>query len=212
MKRVVQRFTAVTLVLLLSSAPFAAALEVHVNEVRTAGQTVRAALELHNALSEKLREILSGGGTLHIRLQAELWEDRPLWDRLVRPAVITTIRVARDAVSAQIALAGEYGTIATYSTLPDALPLRIDVAPAAAVSDSGKYYLRILVTVGTLADREAESTSDAVFGKDEGTVTLGRVGKLIFNTVLQASDYLQSVSGEARSRRFEGRELRSGVR
>ena len=60
--------------------------------------------------------------------------------------------------------------------------------------------------------REIEQTSDAGFGRDDGTVSIARVGRLVFNAVVQMTDYLQSVSTGVRSRPFEERELRGGVR
>ena len=45
-------------------------------------------------------------------------------------------------------------------------------------------------------------TGAAVFGQDDGSVSIATVGRVIFSTVLQASDYLQSVSDETRSSQF----------
>jgi len=38
------------------------------------------------------------------------------------------------------------------------------------------------------------------------------VGKMLFHAVLQASDYLQSVSSETRTRDIAGRDVRAGIR
>jgi hypothetical protein len=43
-------------------------------------------------------------------------------------------------------------------------------------------------------------------------VSLAAVGKMLFRAVLQASDYLQSVSSETRTRELAGREVRAGIR
>jgi hypothetical protein len=45
-----------------------------------------------------------------------------------------------------------------------------------------------------------------------GSVSVAPVGKMVFRAVLQVTDYLQSVSAEARTRQFHGRELRPGFR
>jgi hypothetical protein len=198
-------------VLLVPCIIQAAALEARVAEIRIVGPTVRASVELRQSLPDKLKQVVQAGGSLHVRLQTEMWEDRAIWDKIVRPASITVYRIARDPVTSQIAVSSPYGRTA-YPDLPERLQLRVDVIPADAVSDDGHYYLRMIVTVGTIAEREIQNAGDAVFGQDESTVSLGTVGKFIFNTVLQATDYLQSVSAEARSRRFEGRELRPGIK
>ena len=145
-----------------------------------------------------------------MRVQAELWEDRPVWDRLVRPAIVTVFRIVRDPATAKIAISDAFGQVLSVAEYPDVVPLRVDVAPADAVSDGSRYYLRMIATVGTIAERDIEDTGEAVFGRDEGTVSLVKVGKFLFNTVLQVSDYLQSISSEVRTRVFQGRELRPG--
>lgn len=196
---------------LMAAAP-AHALETHIGEVRALDKSVLASLNLRDVFSEKFRQVLQSGGALHIRVQAELWEDRPIWDRLVRPAVVTVFRIVRDPSTAQLAISDAFGKLLAFPAYPDTLPLRVDVAPAEAIADSTRYYLRLITTVGTIAEREIAQTDDAVFGRDEGTVSLKQVGKFLFHTVLQITDYLQSVTSEARSRVFQGRELHPGIR
>jgi hypothetical protein len=198
--------------LALLRATSANALEARVSEIRTVGPKVRAAVDLRDVFPDRFRQIVQGGGALYLRVQAELWEDRPVWDRLVRPAIVTVFRIVRDPATAQIAISDAFGTVLSAGAYPQTVPIRIDVAPADAVSDSSRYYLRMIATVGTIAARDIEDAGDAVFGRDEGTVSLGKVGKFLFHAVLQVSDYLQSVSAEVRSRVFLGRELRPGLR
>ena len=57
-----------------------------------------------------------------------------------------------------------------------------------------------------------EHTSDAVFGRDDGSVSILDGGKVHLNAVVQVTDDLQSVSTEVRSRPFEGGELRGHVK
>jgi hypothetical protein len=189
-----------------------AALGVRITEVRTIGGSVRAAIDVSDMFPDNLRSVLHSGGTLHVRVQAELWEDRAMWDRLVRPAAVTVFRIVKNSVSGDIAVTDAVGPVGTFPAIPATIPLRLDLAPAELISDGGKYYIRLITTIGTLAEREIENTGDAVFGRDEGSVSIASVGKMIFNAVLQVSDYLQSVSTEARSRSFEGRELHAGVK
>src|SRR5262249_39305991 len=187
------------------------ALETHVSEIRSVGPTVRASLEMRQVFSDKFKQILQSGGALHVRVQAELWEDRPLWDRLVRPALVTVFKIVRDPTSSELSISDAFGKVFSVAAFPEALPLQTDVVPADAVPDNSRYYLRLVTTVGTIAEKEVEETGNAVFGKDEGNLSLGKVGKFLFHTVLQVSDYLQSVTAEAKSRMFRGRELRPGV-
>ena len=67
--------------------------------------------------------------------------------------------------------------------------------------------MHVVATLGTLADQEAEEVGDAVFGRPSETNGLGSLGRLVFRTVLQVSDYLQSVTAEAKSRRLSGRDV-----
>jgi hypothetical protein len=140
----------------------------------------------------------------------ELWEDRPVWDRLVRPAIVTVFRIVRDPATAHLAVSDAVGRVLSIAGYSDAVPLRVDAAPSDAVTDGSRYYLRLIATIGTIPERDIQQTGEAVFGRDEGTLSLGKVGKFIFHTVLQVTDYLQSVSSEARSRIFQGREIKPG--
>jgi hypothetical protein len=193
--------------LLLVAATPGYALDTRIVEIRIVGKTLLASIDLADVLPDKLRSVLESGGVLHVRIQAELWEDRPVWDRLVRPALVTVFRIVRDPTTTHIAVSDAVGPILNAVRLPNPLSLRVNIAPAEALDDKLKYYVRMTATVGTLGEREVEDTGAAVFGKDEGTVSLGKVGKLIFNTVLQANEFLQSVSDDARSAQFTKREV-----
>jgi hypothetical protein len=200
-------FACLVIVVVMNAAVPALALEARILEIRIAGKTLLASIDLTDTLPDKLRRVLEQGGALHVRIQAELWEDRPVWDKLVRPALVTVFRIVRDPTTTHIAISDAVGPVLSGAPLPNPLSLRVNVAPADALNDGGRYYIRMLATVGTLGEREAEDTGAAVFGKDEGTVSIGKVGKLIFNTVLQASDYMQSVSDDARSNTFRKKEV-----
>ena len=45
------------------------------------------------------------GAPLHLRVQAELWESRPVWDQLVYPAMVRMFRFAQRAETRQQASA-----------------------------------------------------------------------------------------------------------
>lgn len=187
----------------------AAALDGKVSELRAVAATVRAALELKDAFPDKLRDVARNGGTLHLRVETELWEDRPAWDRLVRPASVAVFRISRQPGGAQIAVVDSSGGLAAYPDYPNPLVVRVDVSPVDRIEDAGKYYLNAAITLGTLAEREIADAEEAVFGKDDGSVGLRRVGRFLLSTVLQITDYMQSVSAEIRSRKYTGREIRT---
>jgi hypothetical protein len=196
----------------LGAAAPASALELHVAELRAAGGTVRANLELRDLFPDRFRETLEARGALHLRLQIELWQDRPLWDKLVQPALITVLRIVLDPGTKQVTVSDQYGELNRQAAWQEPVALHVDVARADAVADASRYYVRVLATLGTLAEHEAEQASDAVFGRDDGSVSLAKVGRVLFHTVLEVSDYLQSVSTEARTRDLAGRELKTGVK
>ena len=126
---------------------------------------------------------------LHLRLQAELWESRPVWDRLVYPAILRVVRMTRGSAPAA------------------AMPVTVDLGQADRIVATGRYYVHVIATLGTLADKDADQVGDAVFGRESESNTLGSLGRLVFRTALQVSDYLQSVSAEAKSRKWAGSEL-----
>src|ERR1700687_117356 len=79
---------------LLAAAP-AAALDVQIKEVRAASAFVSTTIELRDVLPDRFRKTIDEGGVLHLRVQAELWESRPVWDRLVYPAIVRVFRFRR---------------------------------------------------------------------------------------------------------------------
>ena len=206
-----RRLVALALAIGLCASTVTAAsvdLEARLTEVRAIGPSIRVSLDLRDIFTEKFRAILQDGGRLHVRVQTEMWEDRPMWDKLVRPAIVSVFRIIRDPNS-QISVSDAVGVVSSAPWTSTAVPLRVDAGSSQEVHDDRKYYLRIVVTVGTIEEREIEGTGEAVFGRGESTVSVARVGKLIFNTVLQVSDYLQSQTSEIKSSTFLGRELKS---
>ena len=196
------------LVCLCPAPAVAADLDARLVEIRAIGPSIRVSLDLRDLFTDKFRAILQDGGRLHVRVQTEMWEDRPLWDTLVQPAIVSVFRIIRDPNS-QISISDAVGVVGSAPWAATAIPLRVDAGASAALNDDRKYYLRIVVTVGTIEEREIADTGEAVFGRGENTVSVARVGKLIFNTVLQVSDYLQSQSSEAKSQTFSGKELKA---
>lgn len=200
------------LLALMGTAAPAAALDARVTEVRMAGGTLRAALEIREMFPVKFQSILTQGGALHLRLQLELWEDRAIWDRLAQPALITVFRIILDPSTRHVSVSDQYGEISRQPAWQEPLTVRLDVGRAESVGEDNKYYLRTLATLGTIAEKEATQAGEAVFGGDDGSVSLGSIGRMLFHAVLQVNDYLQSVSAESRTRTCVGREFKAGVR
>jgi hypothetical protein len=184
-----RRLITVACLCALSLAAPAAALDVQIKDVKTGSSVLHASLELRDFIPDRFKRLLDDNGTLHLRLQAELWESRPVWDRLVYPAVVRAVRMTRDSLP------------------PNPLAVTLDLGRADRIVASGRYYVHAIATIGTLADRDADDVGDAVFGRPTETNSLGSLGRLIFRTALQISDYLQSVSAETKSRRMSGSDL-----
>ena len=64
--------------------------------------------------------------------------------------------------------------------------------------------MHVIATIGTLAERDVDDVGDAVFGRESETNALGSFGRLVFRTALKVSDYLQSISAEARTSKLAG--------
>jgi len=204
------RLVVLVLIALTASTSRVFALVTHVAELRVAGGTLRASLEVREMFPAKFQSVLEERGAIYLRLQIELWQDRPIWDKLAQPAIISVFRVALDPSTRQVSVADQYGEVSRQPAWQEPLTLRLDLGRAEALADSARYYVRVLATLGTIAGREP--AGDAVFGADEGSVTLGSMGRMLFHAVLQVNDYLQSVSTEGRTRDLTGRELKAGVR
>ena len=193
------------LALAWTSAP-AAALEVEVKAIRTPAAAVSATLELRDIIPDRFKKTIDEGGVLHLRVQAELWEARPVWDRLVFPAIVRVFRFTRGAGSS-LSIVDPNGVVTTSQDAPRAMPLDVALGDATRVSASARSYVHVVATLGTLAEREADDVGDAVFGKPSDANSLGAFGRLVFRTVLQISDYLQSVTAETRSRKLAGSDI-----
>ena len=189
----------------LLAAP-AAALEVEVKGVAASASVVTTTIELRDVLPDRFRKTLDGGGVLHLRVQAELWESRPVWDRLVYPAIVRVFRFRR-ASGDGLAITEPSGATTAYPTPPRSLPFVVDLGETNRLTAVQRYYVHVIVTLGTLAEREVEDVGDAVFGRESETNSLGSLARLVFRTVLQVSDYLQSVSAETRGRNIAGADI-----
>jgi hypothetical protein len=175
--------------MVLVAAMPAHALDVQVKMLKAELSIVRATLELRDVIPDRFRKLLDQNGVLYLRVQAELWESRPVWDRLVYPASVKAVSMTAAAVP------------------PNPMPLQIDLGNRDRIVGASRYYLHVIATIGTLADRDVDDVGDAVFGRASETNTLGSLGRLVFRTAIQISDYLQSVSVDVRSRKVSGQDL-----
>ena len=193
-------------VLVLSIAARAAALDVRVKTLVARQTVVTADIDLHDLLPDRFVRMLEGGGVLHLRIQAELWESRPVWDRLVYPAVVRVLRLSRGA-GGNLTVTDAAGQAITYTAVPVLMPIALEIGKADRIVDSQQYYLRVVATLGTIADRDIDQFGDAVFGSATDGNGLGSLGRMVFRKMLEISDYLQSTTAETRGRKIAGREI-----
>jgi hypothetical protein len=199
------------LLLVVAHASPLAALETKLVELRVAGGNLFAALELREIFPSKFQAILNDGAAIHLRLQLELWEDRPVWDRLANPAIVTVFRMALDPQTRAVKVADQYGEVSRQPGWQEPLSLRVDLGRPDKLADGGRYYVRVLATLGTIAEKESTAAGNVVFGDDDSGVSIAAMGKMLFRAVLSVNEYLQSVSSDTRSRDMTGRELKAGV-
>lgn len=198
---------AVTIVCLLLASAETLAIGGKVAELRTASGRLHAAVELADPFSSAHRAILEKGGTLHVRIEAAVWEDRAVFDRPVDPPRVSTLRVIRKPDGSAIGVVDQTGALATYKPYPSRLRLELDICALTRLVDDTKYYVDTAVTIGSLGEDELDEANEAVFG-GEDPAGLKRIGKFLLNSVLQVKDYVDSASTELRSNRFTKRSLK----
>jgi len=181
------------------SAP-ATALEVRVKDVHAPAVSVGASIELRDVLPDRFKRLLDEGGVLHLRLQTELWESRPVWDRLVYPAMVRVLRFARAASGREITVTDSAGAAASYATVPDPLSVDVQIGQRDRLVKTERYYVHVVATLGTVADRDIDDVNDALFGRPNESNGLGSLGRMVFRKMIEISDYLQSVTAETKSK------------
>lgn len=197
----------VALVLICALAGRASALSVDVKEVRAASSTVHATIQLRDVIPDRFRKIVERGGQLHLRLQAELWESRPVWDRLVYPAIVRMFRMTHRPPGRDLTIDDAAGSSTVVGAMPNPWEVLVDLGSRDRIASPDRYYVHVVATIGTLAERDAEEVNDAVFGRESDDNTLGAFGRMLFRTALRVGDYLQSVSAEVKSRKIDGAEI-----
>jgi hypothetical protein len=191
----------------LSLATDVAALGVDVKDLRSASADVTASIELHDVLPDRFRQTVDQGGVVHLRIHAEVWEKRPVWDRLVYPAVVRVFRLARTPSGREFAVYEPEGGFTVHPAVPNPLRLSVRVGSADRLTSAARYYGKVIATLGTLAEREISDAGAAVFGRPDESSGLGAFGRSIFQKVLEISDYLQSISAQGVSRNINGGQI-----
>ncbi len=184
------------------------ALGMEVARVGATGSSARAELSVRGLFAERFRRLIEGGGTLHVRIRAELWEDRA-WDRLAAPALIGTWSVRSSISGKGLTITDARNTEYDQPMWADPLLVRLDLAPVARLDDDARYYLHIGLVAGTLGEHAADGVNDAMFGKEDESGGIGALGRFLFGQAVALSEYFQSETTEITSRRIRGRELRT---
>ena len=185
----------------------ASALEARVADLSAAAPFVRAAVNVKDAFPPPFRQVLADGGTLYLRIQAELWEDRT-WDRLIAPRLALTFRIGRGPQTGSLTVNDPAGTQTTYPGYPALFTIHLDLAPLDRLEDERQYYVHAIATLGTTEGREIDDVGNVVFGSDSDSSGLAAIGKYVFRKALEITDYFQSASSETTSRKWTGNEIR----
>src|SRR5262249_29761775 len=106
-----------------------------------------------------------------------------------------------------LSMTDQSGNVTTTQEAPRAMPVDVALGDRSRVMASERYYVHVIATLGTLAEREVDDVGDAVFGRPSENGSLASFSRLVFRTVLQISDYLQSVTAETKSRKLAGAEI-----
>jgi len=160
-------------------------------------------------IPDRFKHVIDEGGVLHVRVQTELWE---------KPAGVGPSRLsghrshvsgwrARRPAASRVDRRRDGLSVPVAARAGAEVPLVVDIGRSRARDRGHRYYVHVIATVETLADREVDEAGDAVFRAPDGGQTAGIPRPLVFRTAMQVSGYLQSVSAETKSRRLLGRDI-----
>jgi hypothetical protein len=158
--------------------------------------------------AERFRRLIDGGGTLHLRIRAELWEDRA-WDRLAAPALVGTWSIRSAVGGGSLTVTDSRGTEYDQPRWADPLMVRLDLASLSRLEDDTRYYLHIGLVAGTIGEHAADDVNEAMFGREEESGGIGALGRFLFRQAVALSEYFQSETTELTSGRLRGRDLRT---
>jgi hypothetical protein len=198
-------------VALLSVPHGALALEARVTEMRITGTRLWAAIELRDLLRERFLELVRDGKAIFVQLQADLWEDRRVFDRMVLTTPAATYRIDPDAGTDGIVLFDQYGGTSRHADVRQPISLRVELGSADRIEDGQTYYLHTVVTAATVDERDIDQAGAALFGGEESSRGLAALGGFVFRTLLRMGKYFESAEAEVTSRRVSGRDIRAGA-
>jgi hypothetical protein len=165
------------------------AVETRVTQLRITGTRVWVAFEVRDLLRDKFLKLLRDGRAVFLQLEANVWEDRRVLDRVIIAAPLATWRVDQEANSG-ILLQDHHG---------------------GSVDDAGTYYVHARLTAATVDERDIEQAGQALFGDDQTTQGLAGLGRFVFRTLLRMGKYFESATAETTSRRVSGKDIRTGA-
>ena len=84
--------------------------------------------------------------------------------------------------------------------MPNPLAIAVDIGKRDRLVKAERYYVHVIATVGTVADRDIDDVNDALFGRPNESNGLGSLGRMVFRKMIEISDYLQSVTAETKSK------------
>jgi hypothetical protein len=187
------------------------AVEVRVAQLRVAGTRVSAALEVRDLLRDTFLDLVRGGRAVFVQLEAELWEDRRVFDRTVAATPPMTWRVDRDTTGPGVLLQDEHGGMVRHADVRLPLPLRVDFGSADRIVDDAMYYVHATLTAATVDEREIDRAGEVIFGNDQSGKGLASLGRFVFNTLFRMGKYFESATTEVTGRRTSGRDIRRGA-
>jgi hypothetical protein len=203
--------TAALVVAIVSQSGRVQALEARVTRIGVTGTRLWAALELRDLLRDKFLALVRDGRAIFVQLQAELWEDRRVFDRVVITTPPTTYRIDREVDGQTVVVLDQYGGSTRHADVRQAIPLRVELGPVDRVEDGQTYYLHAVVTAATVDESEIDQAGAAIFGEEQTARGLAALGRFVFRTMLRMGKYFESAAAEVTSRRVSGREIRAGV-
>jgi hypothetical protein len=187
------------------------ALEARVTEMRVTGMRIWAAIEVRDLLRDRFLELVRNGKAVFVQLEADLWEDRRVFDRMVLTTPPATYRIDPDVDTGGVILFDQYGGTSRQADVRQPISLRVDLGSADRVSDDQTYYLHLLVTAATVDERDIDQAGAAIFGAEQSTGGLAALGSFVFRTLLRMGKYFESAQAEVTSRRVSGRDIRAGT-
>jgi hypothetical protein len=187
------------------------ALEVRVSRVGVTASRVVATVELRDLLRDRFLQVVQQGRALFLQVQADLWEDRRLGDRLALTTPALAYRIDR-AGAGGIVVTDQSGTRADHPEVIAPVQVTVDLGPAGVLADERSYYVQVTVTAATVEERDLQQASAAFLGDPQSAEGLAGLGRFVFQTLLRIGQYLDASSATARSRAVTGVAIRAGSR